>query len=83
MITQQAVVRLHVHARAPRDDVAHEREVLVPPLEHRFDVKRHFLKAAILAALLFALYYANWAYRWITPEDLDFYNPPQAAQPNA
>jgi predicted secreted protein len=41
---------------------------------HRFDVKRHFLKAALLAALLFALYYANWTYGWITPDDLDFYH---------
>ena len=40
---------------------------------HRFDVKRHFLKAAVLAALLFALYYANWAFGWITPDDLDLY----------
>jgi predicted secreted protein len=42
---------------------------------HRFDVKRHFLKAAVLGAVLFALYYANWTYGWITPNDLDFYTP--------
>jgi predicted secreted protein len=42
---------------------------------HTFDLKRHLLKAAIVAALLFALYYANWAYGWITPDDLDFYHP--------
>jgi predicted secreted protein len=42
---------------------------------HKFDLKRHLLKAAIVAALLFALYYANWAYGWITPDDLDFYHP--------
>ena len=42
---------------------------------HRFDLKRHLLKAAILAALLFALYYANWTFGWITPDALDFYNP--------
>ena len=41
---------------------------------HRFDVKRHLLKAALLGALLFAIYYANWTYGWITPDDLDFYN---------
>ncbi len=41
---------------------------------HRFDLKRHLLKAALLAALLFALYYANWTYGWVTPDDLDFYN---------
>lgn len=42
---------------------------------HRFDLKRHLLKAALVGAILFALYYANWAYGWITPDDLDFYNP--------
>ena len=41
---------------------------------HRFDLKRHLLKAALLGALLFGLYYANWTYGWITPDDLDYYN---------
>ena len=41
---------------------------------HRFDLKRHLVKAAVLAAVLFAIYYANWAYGWITPDDLDFYH---------
>jgi predicted secreted protein len=41
---------------------------------HRFDLKRHLVKAALLAAVLFAIYYANWTYGWITPDDLDFYH---------
>ena len=41
---------------------------------HRFDLPRHLIKAALLAAALFALYYANWYFGWITAEDLDFYN---------
>ena len=41
---------------------------------HTFDLKRHLLRAALLAAFLFALYYANWTYGWITARDLDFYN---------
>ena len=41
---------------------------------HRFDLKRHLLKAALMAAALFAIYYVNWTYGWITAEDLDFYN---------
>jgi predicted secreted protein len=40
---------------------------------HQFDLKRHLIKAAILAALLFALYYANWTFGWIKPDSLDFY----------
>ena len=46
---------------------------------HRFDLKRHLLRAAILAAALFALYYANWQYQWLTIDDLDFYSPGNAA----
>ena len=42
---------------------------------HRFDLPRHMLRAALLALLLFALYYANWTYGWIRVDDLDFYNP--------
>ena len=43
---------------------------------HRFDLQRHLLRASILGLLLFALYYLNWQYGWITVDDLDFYNPP-------
>jgi len=42
---------------------------------HRFDLKRHLMKAAVVGALLFALYYANWSFGWITADDLDFYTP--------
>lgn len=49
---------------------------------YRFDIRRHLIKAAVLAAVLFALYYVNWTFGWITPDDLDFYNPPAAAQAN-
>ncbi|HEX6661453.1 MAG TPA: DUF1467 family protein [Sphingomicrobium sp.] len=41
---------------------------------HRFDLKRHLIKAAILGAVLFAIYYANWTFGWVTPDDLDFYH---------
>ena len=41
---------------------------------HRFDLKRHLLKAVVLAAILFALYYVNWTFGWITPDDLDIYD---------
>jgi predicted secreted protein len=41
---------------------------------HRFDLKRHLVKALVLATVLFALYYANWTYGWVRPEDLDFFN---------
>ena len=41
---------------------------------HAFNLRRHLLKAALLGLILFAIYYANWTYGWITPQDLDFYN---------
>jgi predicted secreted protein len=41
---------------------------------HRFDLKRHLLRAALIAALLFGLFYANWVQGWITAETLDFYH---------
>jgi len=40
---------------------------------HQFDLKRHLLKAVLVGAILFALYYANWAFGWITTDDLDFW----------
>jgi predicted secreted protein len=41
---------------------------------YRFDLRRHLLRAAGLAALLTALYVANYQFGWITVDDLDFYN---------
>jgi predicted secreted protein len=41
---------------------------------HRFDLRRHLLKSALLGAILFAIYYVNWSFGWVTPQDLDFYN---------
>ena len=41
---------------------------------HRFSLKWHLLKSALLGAGLFALYYANWTFGWVTPDDLDFYH---------
>jgi predicted secreted protein len=50
---------------------------------HRFDLKRHLAKAAIVAAVLFCIYYANYVNGWITANDLDFYNPPASSQTNS
>ena len=41
---------------------------------HRFDLPRHLLRAAIVAAVLTALYVANYVFGWISVDDLDFYN---------
>jgi len=41
---------------------------------YRFNLKRHLLRAVILGAILFSIFYANWTYGWITPNDLDFYH---------
>jgi predicted secreted protein len=41
---------------------------------HRFELKRHLAKAALFAVVLFAVYYANWTFGWVTPDALDFYH---------
>ena len=41
---------------------------------HRFDLRRHLLRSALIAVAVFALYYLNYVNGWITAEDLDFYN---------
>jgi predicted secreted protein len=41
---------------------------------HRFDLQRHLLRSAIVALVLFGLYYANWQFGWITTDDLDYWN---------
>jgi predicted secreted protein len=42
---------------------------------HVFDLKWHLLKAALLGFVLFAVYYANWVFGWLTMANLDFFNP--------
>jgi len=44
---------------------------------HRFDLPRHLMRAALVAALLTALYVANYEFCWIEVEDLDFYSSPE------
>ena len=41
---------------------------------HQFKVMRHLWRAALVGAVLFAIYYANWTFGWITPDALDFYH---------
>ncbi len=41
---------------------------------HRFDLKRHLVRAALVAFVLFALYYANWRFGWLTVDRLDYFN---------
>ena len=41
---------------------------------HRFDLPRHLGRAAVVGAAMFALYYANWHFQWLTLDDLDYFN---------
>ena len=41
---------------------------------HRFDLPGHLLRAGVIAALVTALYVANYQFGWITIDDLDFYS---------
>jgi predicted secreted protein len=40
---------------------------------HRFNLPRHLARAAVLAAVLTALFDLNYMFGWITPDDLDLY----------
>lgn len=40
---------------------------------HRFRLGHHMLRAAVLAAVLVALFDLNYIYGWITTDDLDIY----------
>ena len=42
---------------------------------HRFDLKRHLVKSALLGGLCFGLFYANYVYGWISTDDLDYTRP--------
>lgn len=41
---------------------------------HRFDLKRHLIRAAVVAVVLTAIFVANYLFGWVEAEDLDFYN---------
>ena len=41
---------------------------------YRFDLRRHLVRAAVLAVALTFLFYLNYVSGWITVNDLDFYN---------
>jgi predicted secreted protein len=41
---------------------------------HRFDLKKHLLRAALISAVLFGLFYVNWIQGWITYEMFDWYH---------
>jgi len=40
---------------------------------HHFNLKHHLLKAALVGAILFAIYYLNWSFGWLTTDTLNFY----------
>jgi predicted secreted protein len=41
---------------------------------HQFDLRRHMWRAALVGAVITALYVANFHFGWLTVEDLDFWN---------
>ena len=43
---------------------------------HGYDIRKMLIRTTIVSAMLFGLYYANYVYGWVTPEDVDFFQPP-------
>ena len=41
---------------------------------HKFDLKRHLLRSALIATVVFVLFDLNWIYGWIGIETFDFYH---------
>lgn len=41
---------------------------------HKFDLKRHLIRSALIATVVFALFDLNWIYGWIGIETFDFYH---------
>jgi predicted secreted protein len=48
-----------------------------------FDPKRIALRATIVGAILFGLYYVNYVNGWIMPEDLNLFGRPPVAEESA
>lgn len=42
---------------------------------HGFEVRRMLVRTTLVSAVLFALYYANYVYGWIGPDDVDLFTP--------
>lgn len=42
----------------------------------RFRPRRIVLRASVIAAVLFGVYYVNYVNGWIMPQDLDFFGEP-------
>jgi predicted secreted protein len=40
---------------------------------YRFDLRKHLLRAGLVAIVLTVLFDLNYIFGWITPDDLDFY----------
>lgn len=43
-----------------------------------FDLVKLATRTTILSAILFGLFYANYVYGWVSPQDIDFFTPPNA-----
>jgi predicted secreted protein len=41
-----------------------------------FDLVKLAVRTTLLSAILFALFYANYIYGWVSPQDIDFFTPP-------
>ena len=57
---------------APEEEGAERIPGLAESAPHRFSFGRAALRATIVSAVLFGLFYANYLYGWIGAEDLDW-----------
>ena len=43
---------------------------------HGYDLRKVLLRATIVGAVLFGLYYANYVNGWVKPADVELFSPP-------
>lgn len=41
---------------------------------HGYDIRKMLVRTTIVSAVLFGLYYANYVFGWVTPQDVDFFS---------
>ncbi len=74
--TLSLFVVLPIGVRTPDEEGAECPPGHAPSAPHRFSFGKAALRATILSAFVFALFYANYLYGWVTLSTLEWTQPP-------
>ena len=70
-------VVLPIGVRTPEEEGVDCPPGHAPSAPHRFSLRKAALRATIVSAIVFALFYANYLYGWVTPATLEWTSPPR------